>query len=128
MTSPRLLDAVTLRHFGITEHLNALEHVISTNAAPYWTGTVRSEILTGMGHPDCDNVLAASFLGAPYEIEMADLRQVMTIRVALSDGTGSTTKDLGEAESIFLAEKLGGTFVTDDHAAYEYAQIGRAHV
>src|ERR1700691_4696822 len=121
MTGPRLVDAVTLRHFGITEHLAALKHVLSLYPLPYWTDAVRSEILAGIGQPDCDNVLAASFLGTPHQILTTDLAEVMRIRIALSDGKSHTTEHLGEAESIFLADKLNGSFITDDYAAYELA-------
>ncbi len=73
MTNPRLVDAVTLRHFGITEHLATLKHVLSMYLPPYWTDAVRSEILAGIGQPDCNNVLAASFLGVPHQIPTANL-------------------------------------------------------
>jgi hypothetical protein len=122
MTAPRLVDAVTLRHFGITEHLATLRHVLCAYLPPYWTDAVRSEILAGIGQLDCNNVLAASFLGVPYQIQTADLAEVMRIRIALSDGTSRPTEHLGEAESIFLADKLNGTFITDDHAAYDLAR------
>jgi len=55
MTDSRLVDAVTLRHFGITEHLATLKHILSAYLPPYWTDAVRSEILAGIGQPDCNN-------------------------------------------------------------------------
>src|SRR5262249_34587039 len=79
-------------------------------------------ILAGNGQPDCDNVLAASFLSVPHQIATADLAEVMRIRVALGGGTGRSTEHLGEAESIFLADKFNGAFVTDDYAAYDLAR------
>jgi predicted nucleic acid-binding protein len=121
MIGPRLLDAVTLRHFGITEHMGALKHVLSTCPPPYWTDTVRSEILAGIGQPDCDNVLSASFLGTPHQLQITDMAEVMRIRIALSDGKSHAAEHLGEAESIFLADKLNGSFITDDYTAYELA-------
>jgi len=127
MTYPRLLDAVTLRHFGITEHLAALEHVISAYPPPYWADAVRSEILAGIGRPDCDNVLAASFLGMPHQIQTTELAEVMRIRIVLSDRNSSSTEHLGEAESIFLADKFNGSFITDDYAAYELARRRLGH-
>lgn len=127
MTDPRLLDAVTLRHFGITEHLAALAHVLSAYPPPHWTDAVRSEILAGIGQPDCDNVLAASFLGVPHRIQTAELAEVMRIRIVLSDLNSSSTENLGEAESIFLADKFNGKFVTDDYVAYEFAQKRLGH-
>jgi hypothetical protein len=127
MTSPRLLDAVTLRHFGITEHLAALEHVLSAYPLPYWTDAVRSEILAGIGQPDCDNVLAASFLGVPHQIQTTELAEVMRIRIVLSDLNSRSAEDLGEAESIFVADKFNGTFITDDYAAYDLARRRLGH-
>lgn len=123
MIGPRLLDAVTLRHFGVTEHMGVLKHVLSTCPAPYWTDTVRSEILAGIGQPDCNNVLSASFLGTPHQILVADMAEVMRIQIVLSEGKGRRrpAEHLGEAEGIFLADKLNGSFVTDDFAAYELA-------
>src|SRR6266498_582234 len=122
MTDPRLVDAVTLRHFGITEHLAVLKDILSAYPSPYWSDAVRSEILAGIGQPDCNNVLAASFLGVPHQIPTADLAEVMRIRISLSDGKSHFTEHLGEAESIFLADKLNGAFITDDYAAYDLAR------
>jgi hypothetical protein len=130
MTDPRLIDAVTLRHFGITEHLALLKHILSPYPQPYWTETVRSEILAGIGQADCDNVLAASFLGAPHQIRTTDLAGVIKLQIALSSGKSRGCEHLGEAESIFLADKLNGAFVTDDHAAYVLAgrRLGHCRV
>src|SRR5215470_9999491 len=123
MTFPRLVDAVTLRHFGVTEHLAVLEHVLSPCPQPRWTQTIRNEILAGFGfgQPGCSNVLSASFLGEPHEIATADLAGVMRIRVALGGEPGRPTEHLGEAESIFLVDKLHDAFITDDRAAYDFA-------
>jgi len=46
----------------------------------------------------------------------------MRIRVALGGEPGRPTEHLGEAESIFLADKLHGAFITDDRAAYDFAR------
>jgi hypothetical protein len=130
MADPRLVDAVTLRHFGITEHLTLLKHMLSPYPPPYWTETVRSEILAGIGQADCDNVLAASFLGVPRQICTGELAEVIKIQVALSSGKSRGSENLGEAESIFLADKLNGAFITDDHAAYTFAgrRLGHCRV
>jgi hypothetical protein len=122
MTSPRLTDAVTLRHFGCIERLSVIEQVLDRYPLPRWTESVRSEILAGIGQPECNNVLAATFLGDPATIELADMAGVLKIRVALDDGTRHSMAHLGEAESIYLADKLGGAFVTDDNAAYDFAR------
>ncbi len=121
------MDAVTLRHFGITERLTALSYALSSYPLPYWTDAVRSEILAGIGQPECDNVLAVSFLGTPYEIPTADLPEVMRIRIALSDGKSHSTEHLGEAESIFLADRFNGAFITDDNAAHDFASRHLGH-
>jgi hypothetical protein len=130
MTDPRLVDAVTLRHFGITGHLTLLKHVLSPYPPPYWTETVRSEILAGIGQADCDNVLAASFLGVPRQIRTTELAEVIKIQIALSSGKSRGSEHLGEAESIYLADKLNGAFVTDDYAAYVLAgrRLGHCRV
>jgi hypothetical protein len=77
-----------------------------------------------MGCPECDAVLEATFLGAPYEIAPEDLAAVFRLQVALSGGYNPSDpgRDLGEAESIFVADKLNGAFITDDAAAYDYAR------
>lgn len=121
MTEPRLIDGVTLRHFGATEYLSILRQLLEPCREPYWTEAVRSEILAGSGQMGCDNVLSSGFLGVPYQVATSGLAEVMRIRIALSDGTGPSTKNLGEAESIYVADRLNGIFVTDDNAAYEFA-------
>lgn len=128
--TPRLLDAVTLRNFGIVEHLGVLKHLLSAYPSPYWTETVRSEILAGIGQADCDVVLGASFLGSPYQTAEGDLVEVMRIRIALGGARSGANQHLGEAESIWVADKLNGTFITDDHAAYEFAsqRLGNSRV
>lgn len=127
MTNPRLVDAVTLRHFGITERLEVLKHVLLPYPPPHWTDTVRSEILAGIGQPDCANVLAASFLGPPHQIPTAELAEVLKIRIVLSGGKSHSTENLGEAESIFLADKFNGVFITDDRIAYDFASQRLGH-
>ncbi len=92
---------------------------------PRWTETVRSEVLAGIGRPECDAVLAAAFLGQPYEVSTGDLFEVFTLQVALRDPTDDEhdpARDLGEAETIFAADRLNGEFVTDDGAAYDFAR------
>jgi hypothetical protein len=133
MRDPRLVDAVTLRHFGVTGHLTLLERTLSPYPPPYWTETVRSEVLAGIGQVDCDNVLAASFLGVPRQASTAELAEVIKIQIALSALSGGKrrgSENLGEAESIFLADKLNGAFVTDDYDAYILAgrRLGHCRV
>jgi hypothetical protein len=122
---PRIFDGVTLRHFGAIEALHLIEARIAGHAEPRWTETVRSEILAGYTQPGCAHVLSASFLGVPYTVDVADLGAVFRLRTSLADPfTGEqrdSTRDLGEAESIFVADKFHGTFITDDSAAYDFA-------
>jgi len=59
------------------------------------------------------------------------MAEVMRIQIALNDGTSHPAAHLGEAESICTADRLNGTFVTDDYAAYDFARrrlgYGRVH-
>jgi hypothetical protein len=128
MTEPRLFDAVTLRHFGCIDRLSVLERLLVGTPVPRWVDAVRSEVLAGMGNTDCANVLAAGFLGQPYEVTDArDTADVFRTRTALSDGRGASNKHLGEAESIVVADRLDGVFVTDDLVAYDYAGMRLGH-
>jgi hypothetical protein len=122
---PRLVDSVTLRHFGAIERMTLLEARLAGFPEPRWAGAVRSELLAGIGRPECDAVLAASFLGQPHEIGPEGLADVFRLQIALRGGTGSrtdSTRDLGEAESIYLADRFNGAFITDDAAAYDFAR------
>lgn len=122
---PRIIDSVTLRHFGAIERLSFLEARVVGFPTPRWTDTVRSEIWSGMQQPDCAAVLEARFLGPPYEVCQDDLYGVLRLQVALNDDAaraGEDLRDLGEAESIYVADKLNGAFITDDAAAYDFAR------
>jgi hypothetical protein len=121
---PRVFDGVTLRHFGAIEQLSILEARVVHYPLPRWTEGVRSEVLAGIGRPECDAVLAASFLGAPYELDAADLDPVFRLQVGLRGGPidGHRGRDLGEAESIQVADRFNGAFITDDAAAYDFAR------
>ncbi|SRR6266568_2280488 len=121
---PRLVDGVTLRHFGIIDTMSLLEARVARCPGPRWTETVWSEVLAGIGRPECDAVLAARFLGQPYQVSVDDLEGVFRLRIALRDQSddGDRARDLGEAESIFAADRLNGDFVTDDGAAYDFAR------
>jgi len=123
---PRLFDGVTLRHFGIIDAMSLIEVGVDRRPEPRWTDTVKSEVLAGIGLPDCDAVLAAGFLGQPYEVGTDDLIEVFTLRTALRDlshdASDDPSRDLGEAETLFAADTLNGDFVTDDSAAYDFAR------
>jgi predicted nucleic acid-binding protein len=131
LKAPRLFDAVTLRNFGIVEHLSVLKHLQSAHQLPCWAHSVREEILTGLDQRGCMNVLAASFLGTPQATEPEDLKAVIRLQIALGGGIGRPSSEhLGEAESLVLADKFHGYFVTDDNAAYDLAsrQLGHLRV
>jgi hypothetical protein len=131
MTAPRLHDAVTLRHFGCIESMSILESRIADRPHPLWTFAVREEIWAGMGRHDCDVVLSVSFLGTPYEVPVKDLPDVYRLQIALSSGRQPAgSQHLGEAEGIYVADKLNGEFVTDDNAAHDLAvkRLGPARV
>lgn len=131
MTGPRLLDAVTLRHFGCIESMSILESRTTDRPHPRWTFAVREEIWAGMGRHDCDVVLSSAFLGPPHQVPMAEFVEVYRLQVALSSGRQPAgAQHLGEAEGIYAADKLNGEFITDDNAAYDLAvkRLGPARV
>jgi hypothetical protein len=131
MTGPRIIDAVTLKHFSCVEWLTVLQLRTADRPMPRWVNAVRDEIWAGMGSHDCDHVLAAGFLGTPHEIPLGEYAEVYRIQVALNDGRQPAgAKHLGEAESMHAADKLNGQFITDDNAAYDLAvkRLGQARV
>jgi hypothetical protein len=122
---PRLFDGVTLRHFGIIDAMSLLAARVARRTEPRWTERVKSEVFAGYGQPDCDAVLAADFLGSPYEVSNDDLVEIFTLQIALrefGDDSDDPARDLGEAETLFVADKLNGEFITDDAAAYDFAR------
>lgn len=90
---------------------------------PLWTRAVAEEIETGaiQGQRHCKVVMDARWLGEPAEIHPRDQKEYYCILVGLNNGQGPPTKHRGEAESIFVAEHNGGTFLTDDSGAYDFA-------
>lgn len=131
MTGPRIIDAVTLRHFGCIERMSILALRTQDRPLPRWVDAVKEEIWNCMGLPECDAVLSSGFLGQPYEIPLAEFRSVYELQVALNDlQEPAGIKHRGEAESIHAADVLGGDFVTDDNDAYDVAvgHLGPARV
>ena len=129
--APILHDAVTLRHFACVAQLPLCERRHGAAAEPRWTSEVRAEVSNGRWEqPSCADVLAAAWLGEPIEPEIDDLEGIFKLQVALNRGRTPPTGDKGEAESIFFAERLGGRFMTDDNAAYDFAKkrLGSARV
>ena len=123
MGVPRFHDAVSLRHFAVVDRLDICESEHGHLPPPRWCAEVETEIRGAVRHePSCNRVLAATWLGAPVEPAPNELVDVYEIQVGLNDGRRPPGDDAGEAESIFFAEKLGGTFLTDDNAAFDFAQ------
>lgn len=123
MPTPRLVDAVIFRHFGAISRLDVLESRLDRYDRPRCAGAVWSELFDATDSDEgCQRVLEAGVLGNPHEIEMRDLHEVFRIRRALSLDETESLEHLGEAESLFLADRLGGTFITDDAAAFAFAE------
>src|SRR3712207_5672481 len=122
MAEPRLVDAVTLRHFGVLNRMDVLGARLSGYPLPRWTQAVQEEIFQHLDEDDCSAVLAAPFMGNPRDIPGDELAEVFRIQRALSTGDESPTAHLGEAESIWIADRLNGTFITDDSEAFEFAE------
>jgi len=124
VTHPVLHDAVTLNHFGSVGRMDVLQTRHEHCDMPLWTRAVAEEIEKGaiQGHRHCKVVMDARWLGKPAEIHSRDQGEYYRILVGLSDGQGPPTKHKGEAESIFVAEHNGGTFLTDDSGAYDFAE------
>lgn len=123
MLSPILYDTVTLRHFAVAEELPLLQLLHDELPGPRWTQAVDHEIRRGaaLGLDDCSAVEAFVWLGLSYEAsDLTDLIGIQHLRAALSQ-PGDLTGNLGEAETLWVAEKLGAAMVTDDAAAHEFA-------
>jgi predicted nucleic acid-binding protein len=119
---PVLHDAVSLRHFAIIKRLELLQAAHENCDPPRWTEVVHGEIERSVRHQaSCADILQMSWLGEPVEPAIEDLAAVFELQVALNEGRRPPAGDRGEAESIFFAEKLGGTFLTDDNGAFDFA-------
>lgn len=130
MPTPILFDAVTLRHFGIAGRLDVLERRYAHHDLPRWSEAVADEIRAGQGQPDCNAVLAATWLGQPIAPSAAELAAVVSLQIGLNEGRRPPTKHLGEAETLYFAEHLGGIIVTDDNAAFDFSarRLGQGRV
>lgn len=122
MPIPILFDGVTLRNLAVAEQLDLCPSLHADRPLPRWTSAVAREIAEGasFGNDDCITVQEFAWLGAPIEAELDNLAPIFRLSVALRSGK-KDVHHLGEAESIFWADKLGGLFVTDDNAAYDFA-------
>ena len=125
LSSPVLHDTVTLRHFASVFRLDILQSLHGHRALPRWTRTVQLETQAGVnaGEDYCQDILDASWLDMPYAPEEGELARVFTLQAAMNRGLhpANTNRNLGEAESIFFAEKYHGQFATDDAGAYDFA-------
>jgi hypothetical protein len=124
---PRIVDGVTLRHFGVIDRMSLLGARLAGFPEPRWTEVVRSEVLAGLGRPECDAVLAATFLGQPFAaVTPSQQASVFRLRIAIRGASDADDddpdRDLGEAESIYAAEMFNGVFITDDSSAYDFAR------
>jgi hypothetical protein len=122
MGEPRIVDSVTLRHFGCVDRMDILQARVYGCAPPRWTEAVQSELLDHVDEEGCQRALAASFLGTAREVPMNELKEVFTIRRALSVDNRDSLAHIGEAESIWVADCLNGALITDDGEAFAYAE------
>ena len=123
MAEPRLVDTVTLRHFGVVDRMDILEARLVGYDHPSWTDAVRSELLRHEAEDGCQRVLESSFLGSPKDdFSAVELAEVFRIRRALSLDDSDSQLHLGEAECIWSADRLNGTFITDDAEAFAFAE------
>jgi hypothetical protein len=119
MAEPRLVDSVTLRHFGIVNRLDVLENRLEGYENPRWTEAVQSEIFDHREADGCDRVLAAQFMGTAHEVPLS--KDLFVIQRVLTLEDGSSSKHLGEAELIWTADRLNGSLITDDGPAFDFA-------
>lgn len=123
MADPVLHDAVTLNHFGSVGRLDILQTRHKDHEMPRWAEAVCEEIKEGaQRHLYCQRVLEADWLGDPATISQSENTKFFHLWIGLNDGQRPPTKHRGEAESIFVAERCHGIFLTDDSEAYAFAK------
>jgi hypothetical protein len=117
---PVLHDAVLLNNFAAANALHILQARHGGRPSPRWVAEVHSEVLVGSrnGIKDCQSVIASDWLDEPFESSEAEMKAILMLRTALGN---QHPKDLGEASSIYRAQQTGGSFATDDNAAYAFA-------
>ena len=129
MTSPVLYDSVTLRHFAVISRLDLLQACHGTRDKPRWTATVKKEIATSasLGNSECRSLLEMNWLGEAVASSPQDLKAITHLKISLGNAgfeeedDAVTSKNLGEAESIQIALRLGYCFTTDDNDAHRVA-------
>jgi hypothetical protein len=124
MATPRIVDTVVLRHFGTIDRLDILESRLSRYPLPRCSGVIFHEVFRAAEREEdgCQRILESGILGTPHEVKLKDFRAVLDIRRALSFDESDSQEHLGEAEGIFLADRLHGAFITDDGIAYTFAE------
>jgi hypothetical protein len=123
MQAPLLYDAVTLRHFALVDRLDVCESSSRDLSGPRWTEAVHGEIErhANKGSAECTRVLASAWLSHPIAPSTAELIHIAKLQTALGGLGRLAGDDEGEAESIYFAEKHGGSFATDDGSAFDFA-------
>jgi hypothetical protein len=124
MATPRIIDTVVLRHFGTINRLDILVSRLYHYPPPRCSGEIFREVFKAAERDEegCPRILESGILGTPREVDLRDMKTVFEIRRALSLDESESLRHLGEAEGIFLADRLHGAFITDDGIAYEFAE------
>jgi hypothetical protein len=121
--NPVLHDAVSLKHFAIVNRLDVLEARHGDLDEPRWCDEVREEVELGLGLAvENARILAATWLGRPHVLDAKDQAAAYKYHVSLNEGREPPTKHKGEAYSIFVGQKIGACFFTDDETAYDWAE------
>ena len=124
---PVLYDAVTLRHFAVVSRMDILKTCHAHRPEPRWTTSVQKEIATAAnkGVHHCIMILQEPWLRRPVSPARADTREIISLQstLMLPEDHPYPHAHLGEAQSIYFAEKHQGQFATDDNAAYELARL-----
>lgn len=121
MPDPRLIDAVTLRHFGTVQRMDIIATRLEGYPLPHWTHAVQDELLREIADYGCGTVLASGVLGNPYQVPDSAQLELIRTQIALG-GTAGSLEQLGEAETFLAADRLNGTLITDDFDAFDFAE------
>lgn len=119
-----LHDACSLCNFGAVDAVELCARQHGHLPVPRWVEQVREEIIAGRekGAPECEPVLRAEWLGAPIVPELGDLAAIFRLQIGCNAGARPAgTRHLGEAQSLYFAQKLDAAFVTDDNGAHAFA-------
>jgi predicted nucleic acid-binding protein len=122
VTHPGYFDTNVLANFAAINRLDILEDRWGYRAA--WTEAVNDEVRMGVNFTTyMSRVLDCSWLGTPIAFRSNELAKIQNIRSRISSVKDPPDKNLGEAESIYVIMRDGGgTFITDDVPAADYAK------